>query len=403
MIKSIAKKQEFIVGVNISELPDPFQFLSNNKVLKVRSSRDINEEYIELYQQMEKTFINLKEIKENEVVRGTICSMTEKEIHIDFGYKDYIYVDRPKKSNVSTELKVGDEIDVLITQVSDKPFIIRGSITELIKQNVHNKMNDYFNNNLPLIASVKELIPAGYMMDIHMDNITVEAFMPNTLADVNKLSDSNSILGQKFEVMLETLQQEKGVYVVSRRKYLLTLIPEEIRKLKFGQVYKGEITGTTPFGVFVQFSATENGPNCLTGMIHRANIDPDWHDKWEQILPGMEIEFFVKEVIKNNKIILTQILKESLWDTIKVGKILTGKIRDIKPFGALILLDEETTGLIQTTYINKYYKKLNIGDEIKVKVISLIRDDRKIYLNFADAVKEKIVVVKKDDNTETEE
>ena len=102
------------------------------------------------------------------------------------------------------------------------------------------------------------------------------------------------------------------------------------------------------------------------------------------------------KVIKNNKIILTQILKESLWDTIKVGKILTGKIRDIKNFGALIQLDEETTGLIQTTYINKYSKKLNIGDEIKVKVISLIRDDRKIYLNFADA-KEKVMVIKKEE------
>jgi predicted RNA-binding protein with RPS1 domain len=90
------------------------------------------------------------------------------------------------------------------------------------------------------------------------------------------------------------------------------------------------------------------------------------------------------EVIKNNKIILTQILKESMWDSIKVGKVLTGKIRDIKNFGALITLDDETTGLIQTAYINRNEKKYNVGDEVKVKVISLIKDDRKIYLNFAD-------------------
>jgi predicted RNA-binding protein with RPS1 domain len=62
---------------------------------------------------------------------------------------------------------------------------------------------------------------------------------------------------------------------------------------------------------------------------------------------------------------------------------MNGKVRDVKNFGALIELDGETTGLIQTAYINKYPKKLNAGDEIKVKVISLIRDDRKIYLNFA--------------------
>jgi small subunit ribosomal protein S1 len=375
---------ELIEGKNIGSLPDPFPELCNNKILKVKSSKDINTEYLDLYNSIEETFKKFtKEIKTNDVISGTIVSINNKEFYVDFGYKDYVYVDKPKKSTVSTDLNVGDDIEVLITDVKDNPYIIRGSITELIKQNVHMKMKHYFENNLPLTACVKSLIPAGYMMDIHMDNVTIDAFMPNTLADVNKLSDTQSILGETFEVMLETLQQEKGVYVVSRRKYLQTLIPEEVKKLKYSKVYVGYVTGTTPFGVFVQFSADEKGPNCLTGMIHKANIDESWHDKWHKILPGMTIEFYVKEIIKNNKIILTQILKESLWDVIKIGKILTGTVRDVKNFGALITLDEETTGLIQTTYINKYSKKLNIGDTIEVKVISLIRDDRKIYLNFA--------------------
>jgi ribosomal protein S1 len=384
--------KQLIEGVNIGFLnntpgedPDPFVKLSNNKIPKMKGVGTLSEDYLNLYKKMEKSFLSLREINTNEVITGVVVSVSEKEILVDFGYKDYIYVDKPKKSNVSTELKVGDTIDVLITEILDNPFIIKGSITELIKQNVHNKMKHYFENNVQLTSTVKSMIPAGYMMDIHMDNITIEAFMPNTLADINKLSDSNSVMGLTFEVMLETLQQEKGVYVVSRRKYLQSLIPEEIKKLKTGIVYKGEVTGTTPFGVFVQFSANPGGPICLTGMVHKANINEYFHDKWDQIVPGLEIDFYVKEVIKNNKIILTQILKESLWDTIKVGKVLDGKIRDIKNFGALIELDGETTGLIQTTYINKLNgKKLNVGDEIKVKVISLIRDDRKIYLNFAD-------------------
>ena len=389
---------ELVLDQNKKDFSDPFKFLTNNKIPKINNISDVPDGYLEMFKLMEKTFESLREVKENEVVTGVIASITEKEIFIDFNNKDYIYVDKPKAGllgNVSTELRVGDSIDVLITKISDKPYLIKGSITELIKQNVHSKMKDYFENNLPLTSSVKAMIPAGYMMDIHMDNVTIEAFMPNTLADVNKLSDSQSILGVTFDVMLETLQQEKGVYVVSRRKFLQSLIPQEIKKLKFGEVYKGEVTGTTPFGVFVQFSATPTGPTCLTGMVHKANIGEEWQNKWNQILPGMEIAFYVKEVIKNNKIILTQILKESLWDIIKVGKVLTGKIRDIKNFGALIELDQETTGLIQTAYINKHNKKLNVGDEIKVKVISLIRDDRKIYLNFAD-VKEKIKIEKEE-------
>jgi len=387
MIRDLIDGKEYVVGVNISELPDPFTIMVNDNIVK--SSNEIPKELLEMYEQKDRDAVNFKEINVNDIINGTIVNITEKEVFIDFGYKDYIYVDKPKKDKLIADLKIGEKIDVLITLVSEKPFIIKGSITELIKQKVHNKMKDYYENKFPLIAKVKEMIPAGYMIDIHIDNIILEAFMPNTLADVNKLSDPNSIIDKTFSVMLETLQQEKGVYVVSRRKYLQSLIPEELKKIKSGVVYNGEVTGTTPFGVFVQFSATEDGPICLTGMVHKANIDPVWHNKWNQIVPGMHIEFYVKEIIKKNKIILTQILKESLWDVIKVGKVLTGKVRDIKNFGALIQLDEETVGLIQTLYINKQNKNLKVGEEIKVKIISLIRDDRKIYLNFADKEKRK--------------
>jgi len=61
-------------------------------------------------------------------------------------------------------------------------------------------------------------------------------------------------------------------------------------------------------------------------------------------------------------------------------------VLSVKPFGALIQLDYETNGLIQTTYINKNGKTLKAGSEIDVLVISIIRDDRKIYLTFTDDV-----------------
>ena len=67
-----------------------------------------------------------------------------------------------------------------------------------------------------------------------------------------------------------------------------------------------------------------------------------------------------------------------------MGDTLKGKVFSVKPFGALIELDYETNGLIQTTYLNKNSRKLEEGSEVDVVVISIIRDDRKIYLTFAD-------------------
>lgn len=375
---------KLIEGVNIGKmgnrdgiLYDPFDEYVDHKILKTKGDfSELDKFYEKMYKRFNENLKKTTEIKENDVVKGTIISKNESEIVVDVGYKDYIYVNTPPKGNLTKNLIIGNDIEVLITKIQDDPFLIKGSITELIKINVHSKLKNCYENKLPLTAKIIELIPAGYMLYIQMDDVNIDAFMPNTLASVNKLSDPESILGKTFNVMLETLQQEKGVYVVSRRKYLRTLIPEEIKKLEKNKVYTGEVTGTTPFGVFVQFN------NCLTGMIHKMNINIDWREKWEQIAPGMKVDFYVKEITKNKKIILTQELKESLWDKIKVGKVLTGSIIDVKNFGALVSLDYETMGLIQTTYLTKNNVTLKKSDKVKVKVISVIKDDRKIYLDI---------------------
>ena len=91
-------------------------------------------------------------------------------------------------------------------------------------------------------------------------------------------------------------------------------------------------------------------------MIHKANVNPEWQDKLNQIKPGFEIEFYVKEIVKD-KIILTQMLRETLWDTIKNGQVIDGVVKETKQFGVLVSLDEETMGLIHTSEVEKINKK----------------------------------------------
>ena len=117
-------------------------------------------------------------------------------------------------------------------------------------------------------------------------------------------------------------------------------------------------------------------------MIHKVNLNPAFHEKINEIKPGTIIDFYVRDILKGDKIILTQILRESLWDTIRVGQVKEGTVRKVADFGTLVSLDDETTGLIQKTYIEKANAKLKKGDKVKVKVVSVIKDDRKIYLDY---------------------
>ena len=292
------------------------------------------------------------------------------------GFKDDVRIeDKPGESKYLKNCNTGDEVDVLITEINHGQYFIKGSIASLYESRAHENLKS-LEEGESVTAYVRALNPAGYDVEITNGGVTLPGFMPNTLAGINKLYDPTSIVGDTFQVMIESFSEHEGTYIVSRRKYLQTLIPEEISNLEFNVLYSGRVTGTTPFGIFVEFN------ECLTGMIHKANVTEEWQGRISEIKPGQEIEFFIKEIIKE-KIILTQVLRETLWDTIKNGQLIDGRVKDVKQFGALVILDDETVGLVHTSETEKLGKKFTSGQDIKVKVLSVDRQSRKIFLTIA--------------------
>ncbi|MDE3841152.1 RNA-binding protein S1 [Bacillus methanolicus] len=74
-------------------------------------------------------------------------------------------------------------------------------------------------------------------------------------------------------------------------------------------------------------------------------------------------------------------------EKIEVGSIITGKVTGIQPYGAFISLDENTQGLVHISEITHGYVKdvnehLKIGDEVKVKVLSVDEEAGKIGLSI---------------------
>lgn len=326
-------------------------------------------------QEMFDAITDIVDVKVGQVTEGTLSGENEDEIMFNIGAKDCVRINKNKSEIQFFEgKKIGDVMEILITNKSDVPYFINGSVAAIYEAKAHESLTAIdFEDSVSV--RVVELTPAGYNLDLHHDGVKLSAFMPHTLAGINKLHEEarEDLVGTDIQVMIESFSREKGTYIVSRRKYLKTLVPKTIKKLKYNEVYTGHVTGTTPFGVFIEFE------ECLTGMIHKSNINPEYADKIKDIEAGTEIVFYIKEIIKD-KIILTQILKESLWDDIRIGQKLTGNVKVIKPFGALITLDEETIGLIHTSEIDKDSSNIEEGKDIKVKVLSIDRLNRKIFL-----------------------
>jgi len=295
------------------------------------------------------------------------------QFYVD-GFKDYVHVDnKPSESKYLKNYEISDKLDIIVIGVNEENYFITGSIAMLHESIAHEELMS-LGENVVVDAYIISSNPAGYNIDLMHGGVTLPAFMPNTLAGINKLHDVEKIVGDTFKVMIESFSDE-GTYIVSRRRYLRSMIPEAISKLEIGEKYVGHVTGTTNFGVFVEFN------ECLTGMIHKANIVEEWQDRISDIKPGQGIEFFVKEVIQNkNKIILTQVWRETLWDTITTGQSITGKVRSVKSFGCLISLDDETVGLIHNSEISRLGLTLEYGDTLDVKVLAVDRTTRKIFL-----------------------
>jgi len=314
-----------------------------------------------------------------DIITGKVVGSIGRDLIVNFGYKDNVYINiKQSENHMVANLHVNDEIEVLITEIKDKPYEIKGSISELIRINADNKLREFYKDNIAFEVTVRESIPAGFVIDIDFVDTVVQSFMPNTLAGVNRLTESQTkeLVGQTIAVMLESVQKEKGVYVVSRRKYLNSLIPSKVKELTIGNSYKGKVTGKIDFGVFVEFN------ECLTGMIHETNLSEE--TKKSNIEEGMEIEFFLRDILKPKegyKLILTQVQRPSIWDTIKNGQVFKSKVISIKPFGVLVKLDDDTTGLIQNPFLKKLSSPPSKGDELEVKVLNIIKEERKIYLD----------------------
>ncbi len=71
----------------------------------------------------------------------------------------------------------------------------------------------------------------------------------------------------------------------------------------------------------------------------------------------------------------------------EVGSIVEGKVTGIKPFGAFVALDENKQGLVHISEIAHGFVKdinevLSVGDEVKVKIISIEEGTGKISLSI---------------------
>ena len=334
--------------------------IENGKLL---STEPYVEDLLELYNESFTKLPKNIDYQIGQVITGVIKKISECDILLDINSKDFAYISLSKDKLNPQSYKIGEEINAIII---DNTSYLKASITEYVMNSLYSEMKNKENNTI-YDAKVLSLTENGYILDID----GVQVFMPGSLGGINKLLDFESLIGKTIKVLTINNENKYSKYkdqlIVSHRAYLETLIPNEIDKLELGNVYTGKITGTKPFGIFVEFN------NVLTGMIHKDEFDDILIDTMEKgnAFPGVEIDFYLKEIVSNRKLILSRFpvsLEENSKPKFEKNDIVDGKVIKCVKYGCFVSLHKNATGLIHISKLKNKHD-LKKDDVVSVKIL----------------------------------
>jgi len=355
--------------------------MSSTRLINANVREDNDLDLMKMYESTFSKF--LFKVEEGQVVEGQITEISKKDniAFVDFNYRQMGLLDLSKESS---KISIGDKLSFIIKYIKGEELYL--SCDEYKRTILNQQLMDNIEYNRQFI---REIDPdqadninffegivteiwnqAGFVVDIG----GIDCFMPGSLADINKMFDFSQLLGEK--VMVAPVNFDKGNIIVSRKLYLHTLVPKEIKKLEAGigkEMYDGIVTGSSSYGVFVKFNGL------LTGMIYHSELEGQ--DKIDfdngMITDGSTIRFKVKFIQKGTKIVLTQ-KKEDSWNiSIKkysVGdKIKVTVLKDIDK-GYLVAINPDIRGLVKTKL------KYLINDTIDTTITAIDLKAKKVFL-----------------------
>ena len=245
-------------------------------------------------------------------------------------------------------------------------------------------------------------IEIGSIMEGRVKNITdfgvfvdlggIDGLLHITDLSWGRVNHPSEIIELNDEITVKVIEYDAERKRVSLGLKQLTPHPWDEVEIKYpiGTSVKGTVVSLTNYGAFIEI---ESG---VEGLIHVSEISWTRHIKnpSEEYSMGDIIDAKVISIdVEERKISLgVKQLSPDPWDEIEkefeVGKIYSGKIRNLTQFGAFVELKEGIDGLIHVsdlswTKVVRHAKNvLEKDQEIDVVILDISRENRKISLGL---------------------
>ncbi len=346
----------------------------------------MSESFAELFEQS---------LQEDKFKTGTL--VVGKVVGID---KDYVWVDAGMKSespiprkefegeNGELDIQVGDEVEVYVDMLEDGFGETRLSREKAKRAKTWDRLEAAMENNETIHGRVTGKVKGGLTVEID----GVRGFLPGSLVDIRPVRDFGFLEGKDVELKIVKLDRKRNNVVVSRR----AVIEEEysadreelLKQLKEGAVLKGIVKNLTDYGAFIDLGGID-GLLHITDMAWRRVSHPS-----ELLNVGDEVEVMVlKYDQERNRVSLgMKQLQDDPWKDLvaryPIGTEVEGKVANITDYGAFVEIEDGIEGLVHTSELDWTNRNIHpskvvkLGEPVKVKVLDVDQDRRRISLSL---------------------
>lgn len=326
-------------------------------------------------------------------VVGHVVAVTPTEIQVEItGRKHTGYVSAAEYSNDPTadmtkEVKVGDELNLIIMKTNDMEGTVALSKKRYDAIQAWDELSE--ENEAPVEGKVTGVVGDGKGLFVQYNGIRV--FIPASLSKINRNDSLEEMVGKTVSFKIIEIDRRRRRVVGSIRaayKEVRAAAEEAFwAQAEEGQTYTGTVRSLTSYGAFVDIGGVD-------GMIHISELS------WSRIKHpsdvvkvGDTVEVYIKALDRENKKISLgyKKIEDNPWEILKrdypIGATLKAKIVGLTTFGAFANILPGIDGLIHISEISYSHignpaEVLKVGDEVEVKLLDVDFDKKRVSLSI---------------------
>ena len=282
-------------------------------------------------------------------------------------------------------VKVDDELDLVVVKTNDQEGVDTLSRVRFEAQKGMKDVSEAAENGTVMEGDVMEANKGGVVVNVK----GVRVFVPRSQATMRRDEDYTKLVGQHVKLVITECAGRKIVGSINK----VTAEENKAKRDEFwknvevDKQYTGVVKSLTSYGAFVDIGGVD-------GLCHISELS--WNNikhPSEVVSVGDTIEVYVKSYEPENQKVSLGYKKEedNPWEKLKneypIGSEFEAPVVSITKFGAFVRILPGIDGLVHISEIsnervNKVSDVLKVGDMVKVKLINVDFDRKRISLSM---------------------